>query len=749
MLMRHKLVYLILFLLCFCVLDSFSQLQVVSNNNATQLAQILQGSGVLITNATINCPVGASGTFDGTASDINIAGGVLLTTGQVGLAVGPNNNDKEGKNNAVLFSDPELIAIEPLAIFDPCILEFDATPSCDTLAFTFSFGSEEYLEYVSAGYNDVFGIFVSGANPAGAQYNNKNVALIPSTNIPVSIDNVNKTNNPFYYVDNIGGDFVQYDGFTKPIDVALRVVPCTPYHFKLAIADAGDGAYDSGVFFSLQSLKCSSGLSITTSSTPSLCEDSTGTLTVTNIIGGSAPYSYSWNTVPVQTTATATGLAPGIYMLTVVDAAGCLSGTVRVAVNASGGGFPVTLSQTDVSCYGLNNGTAAISPAGGILPYTYLWNTNPVKTTASVSALPAGTYTCLAKDAVGCTQTATVTITQPAVLAATISNVVNVSCKGGKNGSATASAAGGTPGYMYAWNTSPAQSSAVASNLSAGNYIVIVTDAQGCTFTQSVTITESTAITLNTTSTPASCATKDGTATVSASSGTPPYTYLWLTSPIQSTPTATGLGDGVYTIIVTDANGCTEQKTSTITGGAPPVADFIYNPDTISILDPSVNFFNQSIGNYSSSFWIFGDTASGVNDSSSLQHPLHLFSDTGTYCITLIVADHTGNCKDTSIKCIKVNSPFTFYIPNAFTPNGNHRNELFLGYGTNIKEFHIMIFDRWGNKVFETNDIREGWNGKMNGSDKQTQQDAYVWKVKIIDILGGEHNYIGHVDKLH
>jgi len=292
----------------------------------------------------------------------------------------------------------------------------------------------------------------------------------------------------------------------------------------------------------------------------------------------------------------------------------------------------------------------------------------------------------------------------------------------------------GKPGYSFSIST-----------LSGSNQILYKLKSKFALLPAYTSLPNSTA----TTSTPASCATKDGTATVSASSGTPPYTYLWLTSPIQSTPTATGLGDGVYTIIVTDANGCTEQKTSTITGGAPPVADFIYNPDTISILDPSVNFFNQSIGNYSSSFWIFGDTASGVNDSSSLQHPLHLFSDTGTYCITLIVADHTGNCKDTSIKCIKVNSPFTFYIPNAFTPNGNHRNELFLGYGTNIKEFHIMIFDRWGNKVFETNDIREGWNGKMNGSDKQTQQDAYVWKVKIIDILGGEHNYIGHVDKLH
>ncbi|HET7819116.1 MAG TPA: choice-of-anchor L domain-containing protein, partial [Bacteroidia bacterium] len=544
-------------MLCFCALDSFSQLQVVPNNNATQLAQTLQGAGVVVTNATINCPVGASGTFDGTASDINIAGGVLLTTGSVSRAVGPNSNGSEGLDNSIVFNDPQLIAIEPLAKYDPCILEFDATPSCDTLGFTFSFGSEEYLEFVNGGYNDVFGIFVSGANPAGAAYTNYNVALIPSTNIAVSIDNVNTTSNPAYFFNNVNGTSVQYDGFTKPIDVALRVVPCTPYHFKLAIADAGDGAYDSGVFFANHSLECNVVLSIATTSTSAQCGSNSGTATVTNVTGGTPPYSYEWNSNPVQTTTTATGLVPGNYMVTIIDAGGCISGTATVAVNASGGSFPVTISQTDVSCYGFNNGVATISPTGGTSPYTYLWNTNPVKTTASVSALPAGTYTCLAKDAVGCTQTTTVTITQPTAVTATISNVVNVSCKGGKNGSATASAAGGTPGYIYVWNTSPAQSSAVASNLSAGNYVVTVTDTKSCTVTQSVTITESTAITLNTTSTPASCATKDGTATVSASSGTPPYTYLWLTSPIQSAPTATGLGDGVYTIIVTDANGCT------------------------------------------------------------------------------------------------------------------------------------------------------------------------------------------------
>ena len=270
-------------LLC-SVLESFSQLQVTVNGNANALAQTLVGPGVVISNAIINCPDSASGTFNGTASNLGISAGILLTSGNVNNAVGPNTVENQGTDNSVIFSDPNLIAIEPQATHDPCILEFDAVPSCSTLVFTFSFASEEYPEYVNTTtFNDVFGIFVTGPNPAGPAYTGYNMALIPATTTPVSINNINNGYNTAcpgtgpgtngnYFVENCNGTSIQYDGFTKPITVTLNVTPCASYHFKLAIADAGDGVFDSGVFFSIQSLACNpQPILIATTSIPASC----------------------------------------------------------------------------------------------------------------------------------------------------------------------------------------------------------------------------------------------------------------------------------------------------------------------------------------------------------------------------------------------------------------------------------------------------------------------------------------------
>ncbi|MFV8340759.1 SprB repeat-containing protein, partial [Flavobacterium sp. LB3P21] len=139
--------------------------------------------------------------------------------------------------------------------------------------------------------------------------------------------------------------------------------------------------------------------------------------------------------------------------------------------------------------FGGNNGAATASATGGTTSYSYSWNTSPVQTTATASGLIAGTYTVTVTDAKGCIDTETVTITEPAAaLVATIGTPTNVSCFGGNNGAATASATGGTTSYSYSWNTSPVQTTATASGLIAGTYTVTVTDAKGCIDTESVTI---------------------------------------------------------------------------------------------------------------------------------------------------------------------------------------------------------------------------------------------------------------------
>src|SRR5678809_1541926 len=226
-----------------------------------------------------------------------------------------------------------------------------------------------------------------------------------------------------------------------------------------------------------------------------------------------------------------------------------------------------TTSSANVKCYGGTDGTAGVSVSGGTSAYTYSWSPSG-GTGASATGLTAGSYTVTITDAAGCTLQKTITITEPPVLAATTSQV-DVKCFGATTGSATVSVSGGTGTYTYLWSPSGG-TGATASGLGAGNYSVLITDAAGCTLTKNFTITQpAAALSATTSSTNVKCfGGTDGTAGVSVSGGTSAYTYSW--SPSGGTgASATGLTAGSYTVTITDAAGCTLQKTITIT--EPPV----------------------------------------------------------------------------------------------------------------------------------------------------------------------------------
>ena len=272
--------------------------------------------------------------------------------------------------------------------------------------------------------------------------------------------------------------------------------------------------------------------------------------------GGATPYTYSWNTSPVQTTATATNLPAGNYTVTVTDNAGCTA-TQSVTINPSVTGPTVTTAATPVGCAG-NNGTATATVSGGATPYTYSWNTTPVQTTATATNLPAGNYTVTVTDNAGCTATGTVTV-NTAASNPTVTTTATIAGCAGANGTATATVSGGSAPYTYSWNTTPVQTTATATNLPAGNYTVTVTDNAGCIATATVTVNQSSNLTLSISGTDPLCAGGNtGSATVTASGGTPGYTYNW--SPAGgTTATAANLTAGSYTVTVTDNAGCSSQ----------------------------------------------------------------------------------------------------------------------------------------------------------------------------------------------
>ncbi len=207
--------------------------------------------------------------------------------------------------------------------------------------------------------------------------------------------------------------------------------------------------------------------------------------------------------------------------------------------------FLNTSVAINASCFGTDNGTAAVTASGGMPPYSYLWNTGDV--TPALSHLTAGPYQVTVTDAGGCTASITTTVTQNTAIS-TIIVQDNVNCFGGSNGWASLNVSGGTPPYSYLWNTGGLTST--LSNLTAGLYQITVTDAHGCTIDNQVDITEPAELNIM-----VDVVLPDA-AMANVTGGSSPYTYVWSTNPPQTTPTATGLSPGTYTVTVTDANGC-------------------------------------------------------------------------------------------------------------------------------------------------------------------------------------------------
>lgn len=235
-----------------------AQLVVVDTLSTLELIQTLFGAGVTVSNVQTTCDTTlALAQFDATNSNLGLTTGIIMSTGNAASAVGPNTSS----STTGTLGDPgyaplaEYINTPVAQTFDACVITFNITPLCDSIGIQYVFASEEYPEFAppfSSGFNDVFAFFISGPGIPGTQ----NIALIPGTTTPVSINNVNAVTNNTYYVDNVGGATVSFDGFTTPLLAVANVIPCQTYTITLAIQDVGDGSWDSGVFLQTGGISC-------------------------------------------------------------------------------------------------------------------------------------------------------------------------------------------------------------------------------------------------------------------------------------------------------------------------------------------------------------------------------------------------------------------------------------------------------------------------------------------------------------
>jgi gliding motility-associated-like protein len=724
---------------------AYAQLNVSPTANANSLVNTIVGSGVIVSNVTLNCNPQATAIFSSSGTNLGLSNGIILATGKATEAVGPNNSpggsifsagDGCFNHNASFF-DSNLLSFEPEAQYDGCVLEFDIKPVCNTLQIDYVFASEEYPEFVNAGYNDVFGFFIWGPNPAGGSYNGTNIATLPGSSTYVSINNVNGGANGQYYVNNNGGSTIEYDGFTVPLTASANVSQCNTYHLKLAIADAGDCQYSSAVFLANKGITCPANQvpQLSVSNTPLNCGND-GTATV-SVINGGGTITYNWQPGG-QTTATAVNLAAGTYTCTVGYTLPCpFTQTISTTVSGSN---VLTMDGSTQNAYCNNpTGTASVTVSGGTPPYsTPQWNTNPVQNGNSISNLVPGNYTVQVSDATGCTITKTVTVnnTTPNIHA---DFTTEQSTCHSPNGSITTTAVnGGTAPYSYSWNTTPPATTLSLSNIPSGTYSLTITDIDNCTGTEEVTVTNVDSVLIAIHSINEYCDHGNGEIHVPVLSGMPPYTWTWSQDPTLNDSVATNLTAGAYSFSVTDNAGCTSRGNVTIVDIRDVFNGSIYTLPS----EPVVNTY-FTLGIDLTSSWLLdyielddGSVRSGSNETT-LYYPEY-----GVYDVNFYIESVNG-CKDTVPYGIFVKDFMTIYIPNAFTPNNDRRNKVWYVYGTLVKEIKIYVYDRWGMKLFESHDLEQGWDGKFKG--ELCEEDVYAYKVVAIDYFNEEHKFAGHI----
>jgi len=468
-----------------------------------------------------------------------------------------------------------------------------------------------------------------------------------------------------------------------------------------------------------------------------------------SVTGGTLPYSYHWsNNINTQNIS---AISAGIYMVTVTDAQLCRAfDTINVT---QPGQLNVHVHDYSI-CFGQTISIGVDSTSGGTSPYTFVWNTGAQGQSTSVSPLVTTSYQVHAVDVNGCIgtdSTILVSVSEP------LSMILNASkdtiCIGNSTNINANIAGGGGFHYIIFLNTGQSGTPPLTvSPTLTTMYIATVWDTcHYLSFSDTIVITVLQLPIVNFDAEPTSGC-QPLTVQFIDSSPDAGLAYSWNfgdgTNQVSSqNPTHTYNPNGTYsvTLEVTSQQGCVNShaENNLINVWPKPYADFNESLSTISILDPLVSFNNTSSTTYSS-YWNFGDGSTSTDTD-----PNHQFNSVDTFNVMLVIQSDHG-CLDTAYDQVIMKETYTLYVPNTFTPDGDGINDIFLPKGDLIdpKNYKMMIFNRWGEKIFETTNIYEGWDGIVNGNPvKQNTVFGYVITYK--DREGLSQKQIGSVTLLY
>ncbi|MBX2950759.1 MAG: gliding motility-associated C-terminal domain-containing protein [Crocinitomicaceae bacterium] len=458
------------------------------------------------------------------------------------------------------------------------------------------------------------------------------------------------------------------------------------------------------------------------------CNQNNGSIEV-SASGGDGNYQYIINGGTPVTTSVFNGLPAGSYTIEVQDGSGVCNDQLTVNLVNNSGPAITAVSSTNISCFGEGDGTITVT-ANGTAPLTYAYSagTSVIATnaTGTFSNVSPGSYTVIVSDAANCLSTQTVLITEPAALTLTYATTPET-CENACDGTANWQVQGGIAPLIQTFNGAPSNGTG-ENSLCAGNYPLMITDANGCIASQAIAINSGSQIDIGTIS-----VTQDGCSEVCSGSivaTTPDATSYSLNGMTNTTGVFPDLCAGIYQLTVLNNSGCTSSTTVTIYSEASPTADFGFNPINPTVFDTDIDFINYS-GGASTYYWEISDLSTGYFYSTSDPHfDLTLPSDTAHYTVCLIAYSDAG-CSDTLCKELVVLDDIMIYVPNTFTPDGDEFNQSLFIYTNGIDRFNFefQLFNRWGELIFETKDPSVGWDGTYNGS--LVQSGTYTWKMAV------------------
>lgn len=449
--------------------------------------------------------------------------------------------------------------------------------------------------------------------------------------------------------------------------------------------------------------------------------------------GGTGTYTYTWNGVAGSNPQT--GIAAGNYTVIVTDANACTAITsLSISEPPS---IVVQLTPQDALCSGAADGSITANVSGGNQPYVYIWSDPLSQTTQTATQLTAGSYQVTVTDNTGCTFTTFSTVGEPVGLNLSAATV-QVKCNGDTNGSITLSASGGTLPFTYGISSDGVNynfsSSPQYDNLASGNYFTTVTDANGCGLAGTALVAAPVADIVTHTVDSTSCygaGYTDGAIHVLGNTiQNMPYQYSVDSGSFTFSGDFYNLPAGSHTVVVQNYWGCSTSFTTTVPEPQNGLADILPEDTTIQ-LGHSVQLFATlspfSASTITSYSWSPNVGLSCLDCANPVATPYKQQTD---YVVTVT---YNNNCLATASIQVTVENNLPVFIPNTFTPNGDGNNDVFQIYGQGIKVIDLKIFNRWGEKVYESSNQYAGWDGSFKGEIQNPSVFAYTVRITFLD----------------